>query len=379
MTYSFSLPTKLVVSENAAQDLSQELDALPAGAVFLLSDQGILSAGLEKPIVQAMHAAGRQMFLYGNVPGNPNISDVLAALQVLDGARPAAIVGLGGGSVIDTAKAAGVLLAHPGLDWVDLQWGRAHIRQASLPVIALPTTAGTGSEVTHVAVIGDHQGFKKGVVHPAIFPRISIIDGSLMLSLPVKLTAATGVDAVVHALEAYLGRRANPTTDLFALGALQVLVGGLPEVTHNGANLPARREVALAATWAGIAMDQAGLGLCHALDGPLAAHHHVHHGLGNAVLLTATLDFNAAAIPAGRWEPLRAALGLPAAAQPAALPAWAQDFIRGLGLPSRLGEIGIGPDTIPAMAEEATRMAMIHNNPRPAGAADCRAVLEAAL
>ena len=126
-------------------------------------------------------------------------------------------------------------------------------------------------------------------------------------------------------------------------------------------------------------MDQGGLGLCHALCGPLAAHHDVHHGLGKAILLPAVLAFNAPAVPAVRWTALRAALGLPDDTAPAGLPAWARAFLAGLGLPTCLRDAGIGSEAFAEMAQEATRMAMIGNNVRPAGAADCRNVLEAAL
>ncbi len=294
-------------------------------------------------------------------------------------AEAGALVAVGGGSAIDVAKAVSVLLTHAGVTWEDLQAGRAKITRAGAPVIALPTTAGTGSEVSHVAVIGATDGFKKGIVHPSLFPAVAIVDGGLTLSLPPKLTAATGMDAFIHAIEATLGRRANPSMDLLALGALRAIVRALPVAVADGTNLQARREMAQAAAWAGMAMDQAGLGLCHALCGPLSAHHDVHHGLGNAVLLPAVLAFNAGAISPARWPALRHALGLPADAGPDALSDWSRGFISALGLPTALRELGLDGSTFGAIAAEATRMAMIGNNVRPAGEAECLAVLQAAL
>jgi alcohol dehydrogenase class IV len=228
-------------------------------------------------------------------------------------------------------------------------------------------------------VIGAADGFKKGVVHASLFPRAAIVDASLALSLPPGLTAATGMDAFVHAIEAYLGRRANPSMDLLALGALEAIVRSLPVAVADGADLDARRALAQAAVWAGMAMDQAGLGLCHALCGPLSAHHEAHHGLGNAVLLPAVLAFNAPAIPPDRWPRLRQALGLPADAAPDALAPWARAFVAGLGLPARLSQLGLSAADLPALAAEAPRMAMIANNVRPAGEPECLAVLHAAL
>ena len=177
-------------------------------------------------------------------------------------------------------------------------------------------------------------------------------------------------------IEAYLGRRASPTLDLLALGAMRAIVRALPVAVADGANLSARRELAQAAAWAGMAMDQAGLGLCHALCGPLSAHHEVHHGLGNAVLLPAVLASTRRRITgrsagphcATRW-------GCPAMPEPEALSGWATAFLASIGLPTTLRDLGLDGSTFPAIAAEAVRMAMIGNNVRPAGEAECLAVL----
>ncbi len=375
----FYFPTRLVISGDAVTDLLQELGSVSQPRVVFLTDAGIMSAGLAKPFLQALTAAQFFVETYSEIPGNPNVQDVLPAYEAARRTNATHVVALGGGSVIDTAKAVGILLAHPGTDWEDLQWGRAAITHPSFPVIAIPTTAGTGSEVTKVTVIGDRTGFKKGVLHPYVFARTAIVDGSLTLSLPPKLTAATGMDALVHAIEAYTGKRATPMTDLFALAAMRGIVASLPEATHNGHNLIARQAMSQAAALAGIAFDQSGLALAHALGGPLTATYHLHHGLGIAVLLPATLAFNHSAILEARWEPLRAALGLPGDTQTDALPLWASGFIRDLGLPVRLGEVGLQKRDIPQIAQDAMRMAMFGNNIRPASAEELIALLEANL
>lgn len=379
MSYSFYLPTKIVVSEQSSMDLLKELETIPEGNVFLITDEGLLKLGIPHDIQDAIKSTGRYVSVFSDVPGNPDVFALSKALEQAQQTNPKVIIAVGGGSVIDVAKAVSIMLLHPQCSWEDIQWGRTRITQGSLPVIAIPTTAGTGSEVTHVTVIGDSKGFKKGVVHPAVFSRIAILDGSLTLALPPHLTAATGMDALVHGIEAYLGKRANPTTDLFALAAIKDVAEWLPEATRNGKNLNARQKMIQAASWAGIAMDQAGLGLCHALCGPVSANYHLHHGLGNAVLLPATLAFNAPAIPLQRWEPLRTALGLPGSASPATLSDWARDFIKSLQLPTHLAELGVKTETIPSMAEEAMKMAMIGNNIRQVTVEDCVSVLEGAL
>lgn len=379
MSQIFFCPTKLIFSDRAATDLDRELAAIGDGPAFVVTDAGIVAAGILAQLKAALTAGGRAVEVFDGTPGNPGGDTVAAALAAARSLGPAVLVAVGGGSAIDVAKAVSVLLAHPGMSWSDLQAGRAVLTGARIPLIALPTTAGTGSEVSHVAVIGAADGFKKGVVHASLFPAAAIVDAGLALSLPPRLTAATGMDALVHALEAYLGRRASPTLDLFALGAMQAIVRALPVAVADGSNLTARRALAQAAAWAGMAMDQAGLGLCHALCGPLSAHHDVHHGLGNAVLLPAVLGFNAPAISEDRWPALRDALDLASEASPAALSFWAVGFLRRIGLPTTLRDLGLNGATFPQIAAEATRMAMIGNNVRPAGEAECLAVLAAAL
>ena len=372
----FHFPTRIIFSSDAAEDLLQELSHIEHPKVALLTDAGIISAGIAEAFQNKLASAGIPVEVFSNIPGNPNVQDVLPAYEAAKKAGSTHVVALGGGSVIDTAKAVGILLGNPGLDWEDLQWGRSKLEKPALPVIAIPTTAGTGSEATHVTVIGDHTGFKKGVVHSEVFTKIAILDGSLTLSLPAKLTAATGMDVLVHAMEAYLGKRANPMTDMFALGAIRSVVRWLPEATKNGKNLEARKAMTESATIGGIAMDQAGLGLDHALAGPVAATYHLHHGLAVSTLLPLTLAFDAPAITPARWEPLRDAMRLPESARPEDLSAWSTKFIENLGLPTRLAEVGVQKADISKLAENTTRMAMFANNIRQATAEDCAKLLE---
>jgi alcohol dehydrogenase class IV len=379
MSSSFYFPTKLVVTNDSKTDLVTELAGAPADGVFVVSDAGIEKAGLLRPFVDALQAAGIQTALNTGIPGNPNIPDVLEALEAVRGKTISHVVAIGGGSVLDSAKAIGLLLADPELDYEEVQWRRQAITRGSLPIIGIPTTAGTGSEVTHVAVIGDSKGFKMGVLHPALFLKTAILDGSLMLSLPPNLTATTGMDALVHAIEAFFSKKANGISDIFALGALQAIAEWLPVAFKDGSNLDARNKMALAAAWAGIAFDQSSLGLVHALAGPLCGTYHLHHGLGVATLLPAVMDFNAPAIPPDRWDALNKVLNLPAQASPEEFGDWARGFLAALDMPTRLSEVGLQAADIPAIAEKATRMAMIGFNIRAAGLEDCQKILEAGL
>ncbi|PKO07228.1 MAG: hypothetical protein CVU41_02795 [Chloroflexi bacterium HGW-Chloroflexi-3] len=379
MSFTFYFPTKLIFSEEAGSDLLVELASAPPDGVLLLTDKGIIQAGIAKIILNKLKEKGFTPVVFDDIPGNPNVPDVKKALAAIEGKHITHVVALGGGSVLDVAKAVGLLLGDPELDYEEVQWRRQAIKKAPLPVIGIPTTAGTGSEVTHVAVVGDSKGFKMGVLHPAMFMKTAIIDGSLMLSLPPQLTSTTGMDSLVHAIEAFLSKKANPVSDMFALSAIKAIVKWLAEAYKNGSNLEARKQMAMAATLAGISFDQSSLGLVHALAGPLCGTYHLHHGLGVATLLPATLEFDAPAIPADRWSMLRDALGLPSDAKADVLGDFARQLLKTLDMPTHLSEVGLVAEQIPAIAETATKMAMIGFNVRPADMEDCKKVLETGL
>ncbi|PKO08588.1 MAG: hypothetical protein CVU40_14915 [Chloroflexi bacterium HGW-Chloroflexi-2] len=379
MSFTFYFPTKLVFSEEAGSDLLVELASAAPDGVLLLTDKGIIQAGIASKILSKLEEKGFTPVVFDDIPGNPNIPDVKKALAAIEGKHITHVVALGGGSVLDVAKAVGLLLGDPELDYEEVQWHRQAIKKTPLPVIGIPTTAGTGSEVTHVAVVGDSKGFKMGVLHPAMFMKTAIIDGSLMLSLPPQMTSTTGMDSLVHAIEAFLSRKANPVSDMFALSAIRSIVKWLPEAYKNGSNLEARKQMAMAATLAGISFDQSSLGLVHALAGPLCGTYHLHHGLGVATLLPATIEFDAPAIPTERWVSLRDALGLPQDAKPEGLGNFARKLLKTLDMPTRLSEVGLKAEDIPVIAETATKMAMIGLNVRPADVEDCKKVLEAGL
>jgi alcohol dehydrogenase len=304
------------------------------------------------------------------------VADVDGVVSLARDSEAQALVALGGGSVIDVGKAAGLLLSHGGR-YADYQWGGQPITKPILPLVAVPTTAGTGSEVTKVTVIEDEETrFKKGVLSPHLFARAAVLDPALTLSLPPHLTAATGADVVGHALEAYVGRRANPLTDVLALDALRRAWHYLPRATRQGDDVTARQQMMLASTTAGLAFDQSGLGIIHSLAGPVAAHYELHHGLCVGLLLPVGLGYNLPALPSAKRAALLSVLDLPATAGNEAVVARVQAWLSDLGLPLTLGQLDITDPDLPALAEEASCMVLLPNNPRPATADDCRRLLE---
>jgi alcohol dehydrogenase class IV len=376
--FSFHLPTKILFGQAAQELLPLELAELAANNVLLVSDAGLDQLGLVVQMATSLQQAGIAVVTFTAVSSNPTSDEVAAGLTTAREHEVDAVVALGGGSPIDVAKGIALLLANGGA-YADYQWHGKAITERSWPLLAIPTTAGTGSEVSKVAVVSDpDKPFKKGVLSPLMFPHVALVDPELTRGLPPGLTAATGMDAFIHALEAYVGKRANPLTDQQALAAMQVAWRHLPRVTADGNDMESRQQMMLAALWGGMAMDHAGLGLVHALSGPLTSHTDLHHGLANALLLPYVVRFNLPAIPRTRRQILNELFGLGAAANEENLVHALKQFIEGLGLPICLSQLDIqlqGAD-LDRIAEETTRMVLIHNNPRAATAADCRMILE---
>jgi alcohol dehydrogenase class IV len=374
--FAFYSPVKLIFGQPVAEALPEAVTELGAQRVLLVSDSGLADIGLVDEIECLLNKVCGSVAVFAEVQSNPTVHDVEAGLAAAGQAE--ALVAVGGGSVIDVAKGIGLLVTNGGA-YADYQWRGQPITRPILPLIAVPTTSGTGSEATKVTVIADAEThFKKGVLSPHLFPRIAIVDPALTLSVPPRLTAATGADVLVHALEAFTGRRSNPVTDAFALTAFKKAWRSLPRATHHGDDLEARSEMALASTLAGMAFDGSGLGIIHSLAGPLAGHYDLHHGLSNALLLPYGLAFNLPVL-GDRRVVLLEAMDLPAATSDEELIDAMRAWVQGLGLPLTLGEVGITDPDLTSLAEEASRMVLLPNNPRPASAEDCRRILEEML
>jgi alcohol dehydrogenase class IV len=381
MPFVYHLPTKIIFGQPALETLQSQLADLNVKEVLLVSDSGLAQLGVVDQLIAGLSQAGLGATPFTEVSSNPTTTEVAAGLSLAHKKDVQALVAVGGGSPIDVAKGIAMLLANGGT-YADYQWGGQAISRRSYPLLAVPTTAGTGSEVSKVAVIVDPDNpFKKGVLSPLMFPHAAILEPELTRSLPPWLTAATGMDAFIHALETYLGQRANPFTNQFALAALRTIWTMLPRATADGDDMDARQAMMLAALWAGTAMDHAGLGLVHALSGPLTGQLHLHHGLANALLLPYVSRFNLPAVAQEQRQGLNEVLGLPADTDDEALVEQLTQFVRNLGLPTRLNELDISLDGVnwDTIAEETTRMVLINNNPRPASVADCRAILDEML
>jgi alcohol dehydrogenase len=290
---NFALPTRIVFGSGSVDALSEEVQRLKGRRILLVCDPGLVSVGLTDRIVSILDKADVHVEVFSGVSANPRDAECLAGVDHAELFGADVLVGLGGGSPMDAAKAIGVLLANGGRpqDWAD---GRQSISKRSIPLICIPTTAGTGSEVTPVAVITDSEKrLKIGLLGSTVAPDLALVDPELTHGLPADTTAATGMDAFTHAIEAYTCRQAHPISDALALAAIEKISQYLPAAYRNGSDETAREQMLLGALLAGIAFGQADVGAVHCLAESLGGLYDIPHGMANALFLPHVMAFNA--------------------------------------------------------------------------------------
>jgi alcohol dehydrogenase class IV len=295
--YKFFTPTQLLFGEGCAADIGQWIKAFNGTKVLLVTDKGLVRAGLMDDIKQHIIAEGLDIVVFDEVAENPTEQNVSAGRDLIIRDKIDIVVGLGGGSPMDAAKAMAVLASHPG-NIADYELGLKPLTQSGLPVIVIPTTAGTGSEATMGSVITDQKTHRKfDVVSRLMAPQLALVDPLLTRMLPAALTAATGMDALTHAIEGYTATLASPLTDALHLKAITMLGNDLPRAYHDGSDRQARSNVMMASMIAGIGFPNSGLGAVHGLTLPLGGHFGIPHGIANAIMLPHVMQFNLEACP----------------------------------------------------------------------------------
>jgi alcohol dehydrogenase class IV len=367
--------TRIQFDFGALALLPAELGLLGAKRPLVVTDRGIRSSGLLDRVLETLPAGTP---VYDETPANPTETAVLAALEVYRGAECDAIVAVGGGSAMDLAKGVRLLATHPLplAQYALVEGGVARIKPAMPPLVAIPTTAGTGSEVGRGAVIVLKDGRKLGVVSAHLIPSVAICDPELTIGLPPGLTAATGMDAIAHCIETFLVPVANPPANAIALDGLQRASRWLERAVSDGGDREARWNMMSAAMQGAMAF-QKGLGAVHALSHPLGSLEDLklHHGTLNAIFLPGVLRFNRGAV-GGKWDRLGQAMGLPEDADVAEAVA---GLNQRLGLPATLRAMGVPEQVLPAIAEAATRDHCHATNPRAATASDYLGLLREAM
>jgi len=291
MQFDFATTPRVIVRPGAMHQPGDWLASLPGKRLFVITDAGLVKAGVVAPVVAALQAEGREVTLYQEVEADPPESRVLATVAAARAARAEMIIGLGGGSSMDTAKLVALLAATPqGLDSI---YGIGLAKGPRLPLVLVPTTAGTGSEVTPISIVTTATQEKKGVVSSLLYPDLAVLDAELTVGLPPFVTAMTGIDAMVHAIEAYTSKiKKNPLADSLAREALRIMYVNLPRVLRNGGDREARSAMLAGSMMAGMAFANAPVAAVHALAYPLGGHFHVPHGHSNALVLAPVLEYN---------------------------------------------------------------------------------------
>ena len=379
--FVFNTVPQMICGPGSALVLAESCARLGITRPLLVTDPGLVAIGLVQPVQTALQAAGLSVVVYDQVREDPPEATVEAATAVGRKASVDGVIAVGGGSSMDVAKVVAALLG--GTQALQELYGVDQIHGARLPLILVPTTAGTGSEVTPVAVITTGETTKAGVSSPVLLPDVAVLDADLTLGLPPRVTAMTGVDAMVHAIEAYTSRLAkNPVSDNLAREALRLLSANIRTAVADGSNREAREAILLGACLAGQAFANAPVAAVHALAYPLGGHYHIPHGLSNSLVLPAVLAFNMPAAQALYAE--LAPLVVPGvtgsvAARSAALVQALQQIIADVGLPATLVEAGVPAEDLPMLAADALQQQrLLVNNPREVSEADALAIYRAA-
>ncbi|WP_218127160.1 iron-containing alcohol dehydrogenase [Catalinimonas alkaloidigena] len=376
---SISFPAKVVFGNGTFAQLPDELQRFLCRRVLFVTIEPLLSQ--VEPLVQKLEQQGIGAAIDTSIVQEPTFADYETVLQAAQTFDPDVVVGIGGGSVLDVAKLVAAQL--DGEQTLPEIVGIGNLAGRRRKLICLPATAGTGSEVSPNAILvdgSDHQ--KKGIISPYLVPDVVLVDPLLTRSVPPAVTAATGLDALTHCLEAYTNKFAHPFVDLWALDGVRRIAGHLVRAVQRGDDEQARSEVAMGSMLGGFCLGPVNTAGVHALSYPLGSTFHIAHGLSNALLLPHVMHFNLSASPERHAE-IAVALGC---AREADLTATAKkgiakvyELMAACGVPSRLRDLDIPEDALPQMATDAMKITrLLKNNPRHIGYEDAVAIYEAA-
>jgi len=369
MVQRFILNEVSYFGPGAREVLPKEIARLGYKKAFVATDKDLIKFGVAEKVLKVLDAAGVPYEVFSDIKPNPTVANVKAGVAAFAASGADFILAIGGGSSMDTAKAVGIITNNPDFaDVVSLE-GVADTKQKSVPIIALPTTAGTAAEVTINYVITDEENQKKMVcVDPNDIPVMAIVDAELMYTLPKSLTAATGLDALTHAIEGLITKGAWEMSDMFELKAIEMIARHLETAVNEPENAEARNGMAVAQYIAGMAFSNVGLGVVHGMAHPLGAIFDIPHGVANALLLPTVMEYN---MPAALDKYVQIAKAMDVyvvgmsreeAAQ-AAVDAVKALYVR-VGIPQHLSEIGIKAEDLERLAEAAAADVCTPGNPR---------------
>ncbi|MCA0120258.1 iron-containing alcohol dehydrogenase [Bacillus sp. RSS_NA_20] len=378
--YHFQTASYIVSGAHSLELLGEKLELLGLSklrSIFILTQPSIVSLGYADQIKTELAKKGIASEISTEIKPEPTEENIEDVFQTFLKGEHEAIIGIGGGSVLDAAKILAVLKTNdqPISDLV----GTNLVKKRGIPTILIPTTSGTGSEVTPNAIVTfPEKELKIGMVSPYLLPDLVILDPALTLKLPKAITAATGMDAFTHALESYISNKANPFSDMFALESMRLISGSIQEAYHHGDNMTAREDMLVGAMYGGMALTSAGTAAVHAMAYPLGGKYKISHGVANSMLLPHVTAFNADHIK-DRLEDIARVIGIEEKGSKHTL---AEQVIRqieewtaDLHIPQQLKAFGVSKEDVPALAEAASEVKrLMDNNPKPMSVSDIEQV-----
>jgi len=378
--FTFRAAPEITFGLGSVQQLGQKLKNYGVQKILLVVDQGFAQKGPLAKVTESLEKEGIKFAVFDRVEPEPRVETADECGYLAKKEKFDFIIGVGGGSAMDTAKAAAILATNEGLA-KDYQ-GLNKVPRPGLPKGMIPTTAGTGSEVTFTAVfINEAEKKKAGINSPYLFPEIAILDPELTLSLPPAVTAYTGMDALAHAIESFTSLQANFLSEMFSLEAVRKIMKNLRLAVENGQDLNARSEMLMGSLLAGIGLANAGVTAVHSLSYPLGGSFRVPHGVGNGLLLPAVMEYNASSCPE-RFARLAEAMHIEIKSLSVAEAALrsveaVKKLAQDIEVPLRLSDLGVPKSALPWMAEEALKVVRpLENNPRPISKEDALRIYE---
>lgn len=362
----FQSPERLLFGWGSVGKTGEEALRYGTKALIVSGKTSSRASGALDAVCASLKSAGISVTLFCEVESDPSVHTVTVGATLARDSGADIVIALGGGSPLDAAKAISVMATHSG-NIVDYE--KTALTRKGIPVIAIPTTAGTGSEVTKFVVITDtDRKVKMLISSPFLIPRVALLDPQLTLSIPPAFTAGPGMDALTHAIEAFQSSLAAPTTDVFALSAIRLIGGNLVKATLNGANVEARTAMLLGQMHAGLAFGNASVALVHAMSRPLGAHFGIPHGQANAILLPWVMEYNRPACPE-KFVRIAEALdcdvqGLPLKEASRLAVTTVREIYADTGLPLTLAELGVPAESLPQLAQDASQSGSVLFNPR---------------
>ncbi len=383
MVRVFSTTPRIIMGPGSVKTIGAEVKTLGISRVLIVTDKGVIAAGLMKPIEESLKASKVKYAVFNKVEPDPRYEIVADCVETARQSKAQMLIGLGGGSPMDITKVSAVMLTNKGP--IGSYFGIGLIPKPGLPTILIPTTAGTGSEVTPIAILSDEgEKLKKGIVSPYLYPAMGVLDPELTTGLPPHVTAATGMDALIHAIEAYTSINASTITDMYCIKAIELISKNLRTAFAKGDNIEARTAMMEAALLAGIGFANAGVTAVHAFAYPIGAEFHIPHGVANTLMLPHVIRFNVLG-NLEKFAQLAKPFGLPVEGLDnlaivdrviATIDRLADD----IRVPRHLADFGVKEKDIPMLAEGVMKVTrLLANNPRTLTLDDAKRIYKAAL